>query len=96
MLTLAENDDSALCARWDGPRCLDDEEKPWPFAEEFRPRPSPEAEKEEALRIVADTNRSWKAYLAEVEKMRKGKKIFTTLQEVSDVADIDAGTDADA
>jgi hypothetical protein len=48
------------------------------------------------MRIIADTNRSWKAYLAEVEKMRKAKKIFTTLQEVSDVADIDAGTDADA
>ena len=96
MLSLAADDPSALCARWDGPRCLDDEENPSPFAGEFWQRPSHETEREEALRIIKDTNLSWKAYLAEVAKNQKMKKIFTKLEDVSDLTDIDAGTDADA
>jgi DnaJ-domain-containing protein 1 len=93
MLTIAAHE--ALCARWDGPRCLDDEDKPSPFDEDYLEHRSPETEREEALRTFERSKKNWELYFRELEKMKSEGKAYKPLQEVSDRADIDAGTDTD-
>ncbi|KAI4941514.1 hypothetical protein J4E91_010689 [Alternaria rosae] len=69
----------ALCARWDGPRCLDDEEGPNIFDEEERrsqePQ-SPEEKQEEALHKMKEINKIWEGYHAQMDNL-KMEKIYT-------------------
>ncbi|KAI4931050.1 hypothetical protein J4E86_011672 [Alternaria arbusti] len=77
----------ALCARWDGPRCLDDEEGPNIFDGEERKRQelqSPQEKQEEALRELKKIEKIWDGYYAEMNNLKKMEKIYGGFQKQMD------------
>ncbi|KAI4700501.1 hypothetical protein J4E89_010953 [Alternaria sp. Ai002NY15] len=72
-------EDKSLCARWDGPRCLDDEEGPNIFDEEERKRQelqSPQEKREEALQELKKIEKIWEGYHAEMRNLKMMEKIY--------------------
>jgi hypothetical protein len=90
-----------LCKRWDGPRCLDDEDKPSPWEMNYLERKTAKIEKHEAEDAVEKIHALWNKWNAEqvdmLSKVKKGGKAYMVLlEEVSCVADVDAVTGVDA
>ncbi|KAI4637055.1 hypothetical protein J4E93_010722 [Alternaria ventricosa] len=96
-------EDKSLCARWDGPRCLDDEEGPNIFDEEERKRQelqSPREKKEEALQELKKIQKIWDGYHAEMRNLKMMEKIYQGFNEQLDrlekMAKLKIGKDAKA
>ncbi|KAI4643148.1 uncharacterized protein J4E79_011309 [Alternaria viburni] len=96
-------EDKSLCARWDGPRCLDDEEGPNIFDEEERERQelqSPEEKREEALQELKKIEKIWEGYHAEMRNLKMMEKIYEgfdkQLDHLEKVAKLKFGKDAKA
>ncbi|KAH6838707.1 hypothetical protein B0T12DRAFT_494426 [Alternaria alternata] len=90
-----------LCKRWDGPRCLDDEDKPSPWEMNYLERKTAKIEKQEAEDAVEKIHALWNKWNAEqvdmLSKVKKGGKAYMALlEEVSSVAAVDAVTGVDA
>ena len=90
-----------LCKRWDGPRCLDDEDKPSPWEMNYLERKTAKIEKHEAEDAVEKIHALWNKWNAEqadmLSKVKKGGKTYMALLEgVSSLADVDAVTGVDA
>ncbi|KAI4605230.1 hypothetical protein J4E81_010453 [Alternaria sp. BMP 2799] len=80
-------EDKSLCARWDGPRCLDDEEGPNIFDEEERKRQelqSPKEKQEEALAELKKIQKIWEGYHAEMRNLKMMEKIYQGFDEQLD------------
>ncbi|KAI4606751.1 hypothetical protein J4E83_009896 [Alternaria metachromatica] len=80
-------EDKSLCARWDGPRCLDDEEGPNIFDEEERKRQelqSPKEKREEALAELEKIQKVWEGYHAEMRNLKMMEKIYEGFNEQLD------------
>jgi hypothetical protein len=90
-----------LCKRWDGPRCLDDEDKPSPWEMNYLERKTAKIERQEAGDAVEKIHALWNKWNAEqadmLGKVKKGGKTYMALlEEVSSLADGDAVTGVDA
>ncbi|CAN9154471.1 unnamed protein product [Alternaria alternata] len=77
-----------LCKRWDGPRCLDDEDKPSPWEMNYLERKTAKIEKQEAEDAVEKIHALWNKWNAEqvdmLSKVKKGGKAYMALLEEID------------
>ncbi|KAL1791760.1 hypothetical protein ACET3X_009511 [Alternaria dauci] len=90
-----------LCKRWDGPRCVDDEDKPSPWEMNYLERKTAKIEKQEAEDSVEKIRDLWEKWSADqkdmLSKVKKGGKAYMALlEELSDDAEDVVDTDVKA
>ncbi|OAG13294.1 hypothetical protein CC77DRAFT_1085524 [Alternaria alternata] len=77
-----------LCKRWDGPRCLDDEDKPSPWEMNYLERKTAKTERQEAGDAIEKIHALWNKWNAEqadmLSKVKKGGKTYVALLEEID------------